>query len=115
MSERITTEQKNKALEVYAETGYQKSAAQAIRLSTKTIQREMGRDKVFKEDMEEAKLGYNARLLKTLRDRIDEGKSKLSDALLMFEVKKHMPEYREKFEHKVDTTVTIISGVPRPK
>ncbi len=115
MSKRITTEQKNKALEIYAETGNQKSAAIKAGVVAKTIQREMGRDGAFKDAMEEAKAGYNAALEELLNDRVKAGNTNRSDLLLMFLMKKHIPEYRDKFEHKIDANVTIISGVPRPK
>ena len=115
MSKRITEEQKNKALKGYADTGNQKSAALTAGVVSKTLSREMGRDDAFKEAMGEAKAEYCAALEKVLNDRVKLGNTNKSDLLLMFLMKKHMPEYREKFEHKVDASVTIISGVPRPK
>ncbi len=114
MSNRITEEQKNIAIEQYALTGNQKSAASATNVTARTLRNEMGRSVIFKDAMQEAKLAYDASLLEILRERIKEGTSKFSDTLLMFEVKKHMPEYREKFEHKIDANIKIISGVPRP-
>ena len=115
MSKRITTEQKDIALVEYAETGNQKSAALKASVVARTLIREMGRDAAFKDAMEEAKAEYCAGLEKVLNDRVKLGNTNKSDLLLMFLMKKHIPEYREKFEHRVDANVTIISGVPRPK
>lgn len=112
---KLTDELKKLAVKVYAETGNQKNAAIAVGVSLRTLQNEMSAVSQFKEDMEEAKLGYNARLIDILRGRIEAGDSKMADVLLMFEMKRHMPEYRERYEHKVDADIKIITGVPRPK
>jgi len=112
---RITEEQKNIAVEQYAKTGVQKAAADAAGVTSRTLRNEMKRSATFKEAMEEAKQAYHAYLHSILRQRIKEGTSKMSDALLMFEMKKQMPEYRERFEHKVEGNIKIISGIPRPK
>lgn len=113
---KITEEQKEKALAVYAEMGNMSKAAEAINMNRKTLQREMGRNKAFREDMQNAKAVYCDRLEALLDDRIKKpDKDKASAILLMFKLKAEMPDkYREKIDHKVEGNVKIITGVPRP-
>ena len=115
MSIRITTEQKKKALEIYAEHGTVTRAANAIAMCRMTLYEEMKRDKTFKQDMLNAKKEYIEGLEDVLDSRIKSATDKSSAILLMFKLKKEDHEYRDKVEHKVDAEITIISGVPRPK
>jgi len=115
MSNRITEEQKNKAIEVYAEMGTVLKASQSVGVSRQTIYEEMKRDKVFKQAMTHAKQAYVESLEDVLDARIKSKTDKASAILLMFKLKKENHEYRDKVDHKVDAEVTIISGVPRPK
>ena len=115
MSIRITTEQKNKALEIYAKHGTVLKAAQFASVSRQTIYEEMKRDKDFKKAMLNAKQEYVESLEDVLDARIRSHEDKYSAILLMFKLKKENHEYRDKVEHKVDAEITIISGVPRPK
>ena len=114
MSIRINTEQKNKAIEVYAKHGTILKASQFASVSRQTIYEEMKRDKDFKKAMTSAKQEYVESLEDVLDARIKSQTDKASAILLMFKLKKENHEYRDKVEHKVDAEVTIISGVPRP-
>ena len=115
MSIRITTEQKNKAVEVFAKLGTVLRASQAAGVSRQTIYEEQKRDKEFKKAMTIAKQAYVESLEDVLDARIRSQTDKASAILLMFKLKKEDHEYRDKVEHKVDAEITIISGVPRPK
>ena len=114
MSNRITEEQKNKAIDVYAEMGTVLKASQSVSVSRQTIYEEMKRDKAFKTAMTNAKQSYIESLEAVLDRRIKDKNDKASAILLMFKLKKENHDYRDKVEHKVDAEVTIISGVPRP-
>ncbi len=111
---RITEQQKNKAIEVYAEMGTVLKASQAAGVSRQTLYEEMKRDKLFKKAMTFAKQEYVESLEDVLDHRIKSANDKASAILLMFKLKKENHEYRDKVDHKVDAEVTIISGVPRP-
>ena len=115
MSKRITEQQKNKAIKVYAKQGTVLKASQAIGMTRMTIHEEMKRDKGFKSAMQNSKQEYVESLEDVLDSRIRSQTDKASAILLMFKLKKENPDYRDKVEHKVDAEVTIISGVPRPK
>jgi len=114
MNTRITTEQKNKAIEVYAEVGTVLKASQVAGVSRQTIYEEMKRDRSFKKTMTDAKQSYIEGLEDVLDRRIKDKNDKASAILLMFKLKKENHEYRDKVEHKVDSQVTIVSGIPRP-
>ena len=114
MSIRITEEEKNKVIEVYAEKGTVLKAAQSVGMSKQTVHAEMNRDKEFKKAMTFAKHEYVESLEDVLDARIRSQTDKASAILLMFKLKKEDHEYRDKVEHKVDAEITIISGVPRP-
>lgn len=116
---KITEEQKQKAIEVYAEKGNTTKAAEAIGMNRKTLQREMARSKDFKEDMETAKAIYCDGLEEILDRRIRGtdiiNLDKASALLLMFKLKAELPDkYREKVDHKIEGNIKIITGVPRP-
>ena len=114
MPDRITEDQKAKALKVYADKGTILAASLAISMSRETIYQEMKRDKEFKKAMINAKQSYVESLEDVLDSRIRSKTDKASAILLIFKLKKENPDYRDKVEHKVDANVTIISGVPRP-
>lgn len=115
MPNRITEEQKNKAVKEYAEHGTITRAANAIGMSRVTLYEEMKRSKEFKQAMLNAKKEYVEGLEDVLDARIKSASDKASAILLMFKLKKENHDYRDKMEHRVDAEVTIISGVPRPK
>ena len=117
MSVKITEEQKEKAIGAYTVSGNMSEAAKVALTTRRTLEREMSRCKAFSEDMKDAKAIYTDKLEKILDDRIaDPAKDKASAILLMFKMKAEMPDkYRERIDHKVDSEVRIISGVPRPK
>lgn len=115
MVTKISEEVKKKAIEVYATCGVLVVAAKAAGVSRSTLWKESKRNAKFKNELEEAKGTYTDILESILNKRIKEGKSKMSDVLLMFALKAQMPEkYRERVEHKVHANIKIISGVPRP-
>ncbi len=114
MSSRITEAQKNKAIKTYTALGTVTRAAEACGSSRQTLYEEMKRDKAFKRDMTNAKQEYVEGLEAVLDSRIKSATDKASAILLMFKLKKENHDYRDKVEHKVDSQVTIVSGVPRP-
>ena len=114
MSNRITEEQKNIAIKEYAVCGTMTKAAGKAGVSRQTLYEEEKRDKKFKQAMLNAKKEYIDSLEDVLDARIRSANDKASAILLMFKLKKENPEYRDKFEHKVDAEIKIISGVPRP-
>jgi len=115
MSTKITEAQKNKAIKTYATFGTMTKAAEACGSSRQTLYEEEKRDKSFKKAMVNAKQEYIEGLEAVLDHRIKDDHDKASAILLMFKLKKENPEYRDKFEHKVDAEIKIISGVPRPQ
>ena len=115
MPDKITEEQKNKAIKVFAEHGTITRAAASIAMSRMTLYEEMKRSKEFKQAMLDAKKEYIDGLEDVLDARIKSNTDKASAILLMFKLKKEDHEYRDKIEHKVESEVTVISGVPRPK
>ena len=115
MSNRITEEQKKIAIKEYAKCGTMTRAAGKAGVCRMTLYEEEKRDKSFKAKMLEAKKEYIDGLEDVLDSRIKSSTDKASAILLMFKLKKENPDYRDKIEHKVESQVTIISGVPRPK
>jgi len=117
--DKITEEQKSKAIIVYAQTGNLTKAAHAVGLNRITLYRETKRSKTFRTELENAKAVYCDALEAILDERIEaakDGKDKASAILLIFKLKAELPnKYRERIEHKVDTSVKIISGIPRPE
>lgn len=113
----LTEDQKNHAIKIYKETGLKTKVAEAMECSTKTIEREQKKDKKFDEAMKESKEIFIERLENEVYERALEGTSKMSDALLMFALKRHRPEYRDRYDvsGKIDANIKIISGIPRPK
>ena len=115
---RITDEQKATALTEFAKCGSLEKAAKAAGVSYKTLWLEQKRNAKFKQEVDEARAQYADALELILDQRIREGvlgKDKASAILLMFRLKGLLPEvYRERMEHKVEGSIKIISGVPRP-
>jgi len=110
---RITEEEKNKALETYSKLGNLTAAAQIAHVSRETLYAEMRRSKAFKQSMERAYEEYCDKWELILEKRAQEPKA---DLLLMFKMKAMMPDkYREKIDHKVDSNIKIITGIPRPE
>jgi len=115
MSQRLTEEQKKKAIEAYAKHGTLNKAGEVAGVSRITLWREMKRNKAFKEAMENAKQEYVEGLENLLDERIRDGDDKASAILLMFKLKAERPDkYRETISHKVDADIKVISAVPRP-
>jgi len=112
----FTPELKEKAINMYSQTGLKAAVAKSIGCCTKTIEREQKKDKKFDEDMREAKEVYIDLLVNVARERAIKGTSKMSDALLMFLIKANRPEYRDRVDlsGKVDANIKIISAIPRP-
>jgi len=115
---KITEEQKEKAIDIYAQTGNMTEAAKAVGLSRRTLEREKQRSRTFKELMTNAKAIYCDSLETILDNRIrsaEYDRDKASALLLMFKMKAEMPDkYRERIDHKVESNIKIITGVPRP-
>lgn len=111
----LTEAQKKTAVEAYAKFGVLSEAAKIADTTRWIVYAEMKKNSAFKKKMEEAKVVYVDYLESILNKRIEEGTDKASAILLMFKLKREIPEYRDKFEHKVDASVRIITGVPRPQ
>jgi len=117
MSNRITEEQKSKAIEEYARTGNLSLAGKAAGVSRITLWNESKRSKVFKTELENAKAIYTDALEELLDGYIRSGECKNTahSNLIMFKIKAEMPDkYRERIDHKVEGNIKIITGVPRP-
>ena len=116
MSQRITEEQKDKAIEVYAQKGNLLDAAKAVNLSTKTLLRERQRNSVFRKAMEEARLEHCEYIEQDVLKAANNPNIKQPQLLAkFFRAKRHIPEYRDKVDHSVEGNIKIITGVPRPK
>lgn len=114
MTKRISPEAKHIAIDTYAKHGNMTIAAMAAGVTRWTLWKEGTRNLAFKRQLEDAKATYCDLWEALLDKRIVEG-GKDSAILLMFKMKAEMPDkYREKFEHKIDHNIKIISGVPRP-
>lgn len=112
---KITEEQKQKAVEAFEQDGNMIKAAKAAGVCVRTLQREKNRCKIFRKALEEADAVYHEYLKQQIRDATQNPDIKMPQLYaIMFEAKKHMPEYRETFEHKVDADIRVITGVPRP-
>lgn len=113
----LTQELKDKAVNMYSQTGLKAVVAKSVGCCVKTIEREQKRDKKFDEAMREAKDFYVDTLINTARERAMSGTSKMADTLLMFLIKKERPEYRDKYDinAKIEGNIKIISAVPRPE
>jgi len=111
---KLTPEQRQIAIETYARMGTFLDAARACGANRGNILNCM-KDKAFKAAMADAREAYADRLEGIADERIADGKDKASGILLIFRLKALRPDiYREQIQHKVDTTVKVISGVPRP-
>ena len=116
MSNRITEAQKEIAIEAYEKEGNMVKAAQAASVNVRTLQREAKRSALFRKQLDEADLLYHEYLKQLIREAIHNPNIKMPQLMaIFFEVKKHIPEYRDKLEHTVDGGIKIISGVPRPE
>ena len=108
---RLTEENKKLAIEGYMITGTYAGAATKAGVHYKTIPLNMKKDKHFQEDMEAA-LEFNTEILEQVAAKRAMEKS---DLLMMFLLKARKPNvYREIVDHKVDTTIKIITAVPEP-
>ncbi len=115
MSERITTEQKNKVIDALRRSGNNTIAAAHASISTKTILRERKRDKKFDAECQAARDDY-ADVLESIADkRIRDDTDKASAILLMFRLKALRPDmYRDNQTVHHEGDIKIITGVPRP-
>lgn len=113
---RITENQKAKAIEAYTKSGNLSKAGAAVGVSRGTLYEEGKRNKAFRAALDNAKETYVDRLVEIAWERAELGESKMADTLLMFLIKAGRPEYRDKTEinARVDGNIKIISAIPRP-
>ena len=112
---KVSDEVRKKAIEAYAKSGILAVAAKEAGVCRTTLWAEAKRNKAFRDALEEAKASYCDVLEIILNKRIMDGHDKMSALLLMFKMKAEMPnKYRERIEHKVESNIKIISGIPRP-
>ena len=113
---KITEEQKNKAVDVYAEKGNLIDAAKAIGMSSRTLLRERKRCASFKKLMGESRELYCEEIRRKMHNLTEDRDAKHPQFLaIMAQARAHMDEYRDKIDHKVEGGIRIITGVPRPK
>ena len=124
MSQKITHDQKETALETIKEKGTMKAGAEAAGISVRTLNEEMKRSEVFKRRVIEARAeGYN-RLADNARqlvidymlgkyDKTDRNRLTAAIALL----NAYEPGFRgtTMIQGKIDHDIRVITAVPRPK
>ena len=116
MSQRITEEQKIKAIEVYAQKGNLIDAAEVAGTTSRTLLRERNRCAPFKKEMAESKELYCEEIRRKMDKLTEDRDAKHPQFLaIMAQARAHMEEYRDRVDHKVEGNVKIIMGVPRPK
>jgi len=116
MSKRITEEQKQIAVEEYALKGNLIDAAAKAGVCSLTLIREKKRSADFRKLLEEADEKHHEYIEKDLYDAAHNPDMRQPQLLAQFaRAKRHIPEYRDKIEHKVEGNIKIISAVPRPK
>ena len=110
--DKITEQQKDKAIEQYAVTGNMTQAAEFIGMNRKTLQREMGRSKAFNDDMKAAKEKYADKEEERILIKHKDDKNVVWD---IFRLKSLKPDiYREQIAHKIEGNIKVVSGIPRP-
>lgn len=120
MAERITEEQKSKAIEAYAEFGTEAKAAEIAGCCAKTLQREMKRSSKFNKAMLEARqIGYRhigdqavSNIRACALGEMDMDKTRLTANIALANA--YADGFRRKDDTKVDVDIKIISGLPRP-
>jgi len=116
MSERISEEQKDLAIEAYVEHGNLVSAGRAAGVSSKTLYREKKRSAAFNKEMNEAKEIYCEKIKDKLDQMTTDGKATHTQFLATVAIARaNMPEYKDKTEHSGEVNIKIVSAIPRPE
>lgn len=119
-NERITEEQKQKAIEAAEERGTMAEAAKAAGVCTKTLEREMKRSAKFKKELEAARKKGKEFIGETALGNIRDcafGESEMDRTQLTANIalaNAYQEGFRQKIEHKIEGDIRIITGVPRP-
>lgn len=103
-------------IQTYAECGVMSEAARVAGVTRQTAMVQQRHNAKFKKRVVDAREQYIDSLEFIMHKRIKDGESKMADTLLIFSLKSRRPElYTERFEHKVEANIKVISAVPRPQ